>query len=76
MGLVAIDYQDLKAWCYFSGFRLSHWEAETLRKMSKAYANQAIDSVDVKCPSPWLAEMPPKDKIAQAMLGALRSLSK
>ena len=76
MGLVAVDYQDLIAWCSFSGFMLSSWEAETLRKMSKVYVNQASVSAEVNCPCPWMAEQPPKDKIAHAMQSALRSLSK
>jgi len=76
MGLVALDYEGLVAWQIFSGLKLTPWEAETLCNLSREYVKQASVSSKVDCPSPWIAKLPPKEEIAQAMKNALRSLSK
>ena len=76
MGLVAIEYTDLDAWQRVSGVELTPWEAETIRRMSREFVSQSHDSHKVECPSPWLAKLPRKQEVAEAMKNALRSLSK
>jgi hypothetical protein len=59
-----------------TGVALNPWECETLRAMSKAYANQAGISSKPDCPSPWIEKLPDRDVVAQGMMTALRSIRK
>ncbi len=76
MGLTAVTYTDIVNWMTATGVALSPWECQTLKAMSKAYANQAAISSDKNCPSPWLEKLPTRDAVAQGTMAALRSIRK
>lgn len=60
-GFVPLNWQELQAWCQMTGRRLDWWQAETLRKMSEAYANWAARGQQYDAEPPWSSE-PVKSK--------------
>lgn len=67
-----VSWQELESWSRMTRRTLTGWEAETVHKMSEAYAVQAIHAKEPNCLSPWKPiELPTSalnDKI-KAMLG-------
>jgi hypothetical protein len=72
MGLVPLTWQEIAAWQEASGVRLSMWEANALRKASKAYAHQVSVSDKPNCPAPGKAVEQDPDKLAKHIRSVLR----
>jgi hypothetical protein len=55
MGLVPLTWQEIDAWARRCGYNhsLSPFEAETIRKMSEAYAVQYAKASQRICPQPF-----------------------
>jgi len=53
MGPVPIGWQDIAAWQSVTGLVLAPHEAQAIRTLSMAYADQHHRSKDANCPCPW-----------------------
>jgi hypothetical protein len=50
--LLPVAFTELESWARMTGRRLTWWEAETLSKMSEAYATWSTRAIKADCPSP------------------------
>lgn len=70
MGLVPLDWNDLRAWRKENKLKLTLWERETIKKMSDAYCAESSRAIDPARPAPYMPEVDEDvevDKIAVAM---------
>lgn len=70
-----ISFQEIAAWTALTGYRLNGWEAETLRRLSGAYAAEHYAASDAKRPAPYSAPLtaankPSRDDVAAKIKAA------
>ncbi|WP_395391554.1 hypothetical protein WBP07_12880 [Novosphingobium sp. BL-8A] len=53
-GESAFGFHEMVAWSHLIGVHLSPWEARTLRRLSRAFVNQAAEARDPACMEPRL----------------------
>jgi hypothetical protein len=53
MGLVPLQWVELRAWTETLGVQHTAWELETIRRMSEAYASEFSQASDKKRPIPY-----------------------
>lgn len=53
MGFVAIDWQEIDAWCRRKKIQLTGWESETIFMLSSAYVFQSSQSRDKNSAPPY-----------------------
>lgn len=53
MGRLPLSESELAAWQFNSGVRLSPWEAESLRRLSREYLGQSQQAEKHDCPAPY-----------------------
>lgn len=80
MGLVALDWQELRAFRLENELDLTIWERQTLKRMSEAYSSEYSLASNPNRPAPHTVEKEPEeiDHIAQAlkMMEVVRSMRK
>lgn len=77
MGVAPLSYSEIDAWARTTATPLQPWEAQMLRRLSRAYAASLRASEDAGCLPPW-AEPEAADRAAlSARIGdALRARAK
>ena len=70
-----IDSQRLVLWQQETGIELQPWEAQGLRRLSRAYVAESAAAEDFECPPPWSAVPTPelREQLARDLGAALRS---
>lgn len=53
MGMTALSWSEMDAFCNRSGYPLSGWESEQIILMSRAYCRMSHDAREVGCPAPY-----------------------
>lgn len=66
----AIAYSELAHWQGVTGYRLTGWEASTLRELSIVYANQSTKARDKNSPAPWTSAPVDRDAVASRLAAA------
>jgi hypothetical protein len=56
MGLVALSWQEIRAWRLENRYHLTLWEIETLKQMSDAYASEYSRASDPLRKAPYQVE--------------------
>lgn len=75
MGTAPIDSQRLVLWQQETGIELQPWEAQGLRRLSRAYVAESAAAEEFECPPPWSAVPTPelREQLARDLGAALRS---
>jgi len=56
MGEVAIGWQDMAAWERLTGIKLDPWEARTIRRLSRVFANERSKAEKPDYPAPYIGD--------------------
>lgn len=72
MGMVPLDFNEIRAWCECSSVPLTGFECTTIRDLSRAYVGQMSVSSKTDCPAPWVKGV--EDMEAYNLSNALSSI--
>ena len=53
MGLSPISFYDIYSWSKITGTHINHWDAISIKKLSKIYVSQYSISSEKECPAPY-----------------------
>ncbi|HEX7856089.1 MAG TPA: hypothetical protein VF503_20605 [Sphingobium sp.] len=62
MGVVALSWREINAWCDGTRIDLSPWERRLIRKLSVEYVAESRRAEDETCPSPWRAPVTKRER--------------
>ena len=77
-GAAALTHSEIRAWMANVGQRLTAWETQTLRILSAAYLQQALEAQAPDCPPPWqeAATEETREHVAKKVQSAFQLLMK
>lgn len=78
MGFMAIEWQEIDAWCRRKKLNLTGWESETIFMLSSAYVSQSAISKQKASLPPYSSTAEAEDKkenVSKGILKAFESLS-
>lgn len=56
MGWVPITETELRNWQWNTGVHLQPWESRMMKRLSKVWIDQTVQSSKEECPAPWIVE--------------------
>ena len=75
MGQAPVSYSEIKAWAELTDTRLSPWDAEMIRRLSRVYVQESIRAKDPGAPAPYRDKLDTAQQRA-AVVAGFKSLAK